>query len=196
MPLLLLSVILFVGKIGSQIDYHNFENWPTKILQILFDYPAILFFSISTIFIDELFFRSFLYKLFREHIGIGKAIVLSSIFWSIFNLSGFIFIVPNTIEIATVYIPYYLSTGILLSVLVEKYGHILYGYLFRVGLMSFSALLLSNATDDQSTFFVSNSLIFSSQGIIFSILSVFLAFFFYRDIRNNVSKMQDFEHFS
>jgi hypothetical protein len=196
MPLLLLSVLLFVGKIGSQIDYHNFENWPTKILQILFDYPAILFFSISTVFIDELFFRSFFYKVCREHIGIGKAIVLSSIFWSIYNLSEFIFTDPNTIENTIVYILFYFSTGILLAVLAEKHGHIFYGYIFRVGLLSFSVVLLSNAYDDQSTFFVSNSLIFSSQGIIYSFLSVFLAFFIYRDIRNNKRKMQDFEHFS
>lgn len=196
MPLLLLSALLFVGKIGSQIDFHRFDNWPTKILQILFDYPAILFFSISTVFIDELFFRSFLYKLCREHVGIGKAIVLSSIFWSIYNLSGFIFTDQNTIGNTIVYMFFYFSTGILLAVLAEKYGHILYGYIFRVGLLSFSAVLLSNANDDQSTFFVSNSLIFNSQGVIYSLLSVFLAFFIYREIRNNEREMEDFEQFS
>lgn len=195
MPLFFLGTIIIWGRIVSQIEYHNVENWPTKLLQILFDFPAFVFFSLSTIFIEEMFFRSLLLKMFMANVGMGKSVLLSSLYWLFFNLSGLLLLTPITILNSLVYILFYLSTGIFLGIVAMKYGQMLYGYLFRVGFLLLSAILLSNANEDQNTFFIAKSVIFSSQGIVFSIFSITFAFIANKRIRYNGIKTIDFEHF-
>ena len=191
MPLFLLGIILIIGLIASTIEYYAIENWPTKMLQTFFDFPAILFFSVSTVFIEELFFRSFLIRAFRFHNSITKSIFFTAFFWAFFCLSDTI-LLSSTLQILLIDSLYYFTTGVLLGILTVKYGQIFYGYFYRVGILSFNAILLSYAIDDQNTLFVTKSVIFGGQGILYSIGSFILAYIVYLLYRRDIRISDDF----
>lgn len=175
-PLVFYTFIAIVGVIVGEVSVDIPENAETLLLATIFDIPAVFVFSVTSIFIEEIFFRGVLVTSFEQIYGSEglsdkiKTISITSVLFVFFNLSEVISTNSRSAISVTLLVMYFFSIGILTSILVLKYRTIWFGYSFRIFLSTVPTLILPSFFVDSDLFFRTKNFLFFSEGLLFSSL--------------------------
>src|SRR5271169_3780479 len=82
-PLVLLALIVVLGYLFRATGYEGVENSTTFLLATLFDVPAIYFFSFTTILLEEVIFRGFIFSTISKETNIILSSLLTSGLWAV-----------------------------------------------------------------------------------------------------------------
>ena len=168
--LLISSIVVGLGFLLKQVKYADLENAATIALAICFDIPAILFFSITTIFLEELIFRGFLLTELLKGKSLFASIAISSVIWTIFKSTEIVDIeTPNLLAISSILL-FSFSIGSISAILFRSHQTLWPAYFFRVGVSIFIPAILGNFAQDADNFFEAKSVLFLGDGIVVSIL--------------------------
>ena len=169
-PLFLYLIAIIAGLLVKEVSLNKLDNAITLVLATLFDIPAIFVFSSTSILIEEIFFRGIILSTIQGQYSQLKSIVVANILWIVYSVSEIIGIKElNLLKFISVAI-YFLSMGIMCSVLKNKYQSIWFGYSLRVGVITLTPIIISSLISESDSFFVSNSLLFVAEGIAVSCL--------------------------
>ena len=199
-PAVVLILVGFVAFILNQLKLEGLENAPTLVLQTIFDIPAIFVFSVTTIFVEEFFFRSILFRTQLQHRTVIYSSIINAFFWSLYYLPDIISIEDNAIHIYLSVALFIFSYGILLSILMWRNETLWYGYSFRIGISVILPFFISSNFVDSDTIFSTESVFFNAEGIVFSLIFLITAaVFFFKgklDISPEIQKISNREVFS
>ncbi len=176
-PLIIYIVVIGVGYVFKLLIPNQVENKLTLVLASLFDIPAIYVFSVTTIFLEEIFFRYILLNSLFKFQSQLRAIFISSLVWSFFSLTDNINFEQFGVENFSVLLFSKFSIGVFCSFLYLRYLTLWVGYSFRIGLMLTSSLLLRSIVIDSDPFFTTKSTFFVAEGWLFSLILLLVAFF-------------------
>jgi membrane protease YdiL (CAAX protease family) len=167
--LLIASIVVGIGFLLKQVKYAELENAATIALAIFFDIPAILFFSITTIFLEELVFRGFLLSELLKGKSLFASITISSLIWTIFKSSEIVDTeTPGLLAIMSILL-FSFSIGSVSAILFRSHQTLWSAYFFRVGASIFFPAILGNFAQDADNFFEAKSVLFLGDGIVISI---------------------------
>lgn len=166
----LLSITIGIGLISGYTKVSNIENVFTAILSTLIDIPALFVFSSTTILIEEIFFRSITIRSLSGNSSIVFAVFIASGIWTLFKLPDVLQLDTVTLSIKSVILVNIFSVGLLCSALRFRFVSIWPGYSLRIGFLALSPLMLETLSFESDAFFSSNSILFSSEGILISLL--------------------------
>lgn len=186
-PLVLYILTFLVGLLVGEVSVDIPENAETLILATIFDIPAIFVFSVTSIFIEEIFFRGVLVNSFEKHYGKLKTIVITSVLFAFFNLSEVVSYEARSLLTVSLLVIYFLSVGTLTSVLVLKYHTVWLGYSFRIFLATVPMLILPSFLVDSDSFFKTKNFLFFSEGLFFSLLVLGMCIFVMFTVNRNVA---------
>jgi membrane protease YdiL (CAAX protease family) len=167
------AVLLMVGIVAfimNQVEPENVDNSSTILLQTIFDIPAIFVFSVTSVFVEEFFFRSILFRSQLQLRTVIHAVLLNSCFWTIFYLPEIISIENDAILVFISVALFIFSYGFLLCILMWRNETLWYGYSFRIGISAILPLFVTSNFVDSGTFFTTDSAYFNAEGIVFSII--------------------------
>lgn len=171
LSVLILSVTIGTGYLLAILQYQRTDNFPTIVLAAILDLPAIYFFSLFTLLIEEVLFRGVIFLLFSRIVSKIPAYFLSSLIWGIFITIDFSMQKGGTLISIIFEFLQQFSLGFLLMVLFEKTGSIWVSYSYRIGATLFLSMFLSQgAFEANSLFVVENSHLQSIQAIDFLVL--------------------------
>lgn len=186
-PVVALLASLASGYFLTEVKTGELDNTATMMLQALFDIPAIFVFSLTTIFIEELFFRSFLFQQQIQKQPIDQCVLINSILWTIYCVPDlFSLDVSSTVNIG-VTVFFIFSTGILLNILWWKNTTLWYGYSLRVGISSFYSMIITSNFAESEPFSKTDSLFFYAEGVTISLIFMISAIFLYYNRRFHLS---------
>ncbi len=168
------GIAIGTGILLDETSYTPVENGMTILLGMIFDIPAVFVFSLTSIFIEELFFRGMLLNAFRSVYSELSAAVYSASAWMIFTIPEVIMISSVTWESAIMLLVYHFSLGALCSVIILRYSSIWIVYSIRMGIIIFTPVILSSLIMESDPFFTS-SIVFSTEGILTSAVFIFLS---------------------
>jgi membrane protease YdiL (CAAX protease family) len=190
LPLLLAGLIVIIGFFFGQLKYGDPDNPSTQLLGLVFDIPAICVFSISTIMLEELIFRTGYFTLGSEIMGKNLLILLGTLVWGIYSLPKLILAEePLVLSLSSISL-YWISIGLCCMRLYAYTKSIWNIYFFRIGVLIFFPLLLGNFAAETDPFFSAKSNLFLGDGIIVSILLIISSFFFKK--RRNTNQFNCF----
>jgi len=167
---LLLSVIL-IGFAAKTVEFQGVENTLTFWLSAVLDLPAFFFFSLTTIFLEEVIFRGMIVNKLAAERTYFSAIAISSVLWAVLRIADAQDSGAGVLSSVMVRFLYYSILGTLLCQIYSIYGSIWITYSFRVGLATFSSLLLSSADSEVNSLFTANTAQFDHHGL--AIVGVF-----------------------
>ncbi|MCX6137448.1 MAG: hypothetical protein NTV54_08150 [Ignavibacteriales bacterium] len=169
LPLALAAIAVGGGLAAKQLAYSQLENAATIALAVLFDIPAILFFSLTVFFAEEIALRGFALIEIKSAHSVLFSILLSSLLWTVYKIPEVLEIEqPNILAICSV-ILFSFATGVLCATLFFLKKSLWQGYFFRVGASIFFPAILGNFADDSDFFFEAKSVLFLGDGIILSV---------------------------
>lgn len=175
-PIFIYLVIIGIGYVVKLLIPNQVENELTSVLAALFDIPAIYVFSITTILLEEIFFRSVLLNSLSEIQSQSRAVIISSLIWGFFSLTDNINFEQVGLENFILVFISKFSIGVFCSFLYLRYSSLWAGYSFRIGLMLASSLSVSSIVIDSDPFFTTESTFFVAEGWIFSAILLLIAF--------------------
>lgn len=172
------AIITVVGLLFGKVSIAKMDNAMTLILATAFDIPAAFVFSLTSVFIEEYFFRGFILTSFLLKYSNVRASVFSSLLWVIFCLSEIIptdkihwlSLLSNTL--------YFFSMGIICSALFSRYKTIWPGYSLRIAVISLTPIILSSQLVEADAFFRSDSSLFMADGFLTSAAFLLTAGYF------------------
>jgi membrane protease YdiL (CAAX protease family) len=169
-PFFILATIIAIGLLVKAITYQRVDNPSTFLLATIFDIPATFFFSISNVLMEEMVFRGFIFRAISKGREFFISTFLVSILWGIFSLSSLL--QDQSSGLTPIFTGFInsLSMGFVCSALLLYSKSIWSSYSFRIGILTFSAALLSRRQEESNTFFASNLASFSGNGIVCSLL--------------------------
>jgi len=174
-PFFLLAIIIAVGLLVKTITYQRVDNPSTFLLATIFDIPATFFFSISNVLMEEIVFRGFIFRVISKGKKFFVSTFLVSSLWGVFSLGNFLHDQGSGVTPIFTGLINSFSMGLVCSALLLYSKSIWSSYSFRIGILTFSAALLSRSQEESNTFFASNLASFSNNGIICSLLYFVLA---------------------
>ncbi len=179
-PFGLFALLIVVGILFKATAYQGVENSATFLLATCFDIPATFFFSISTVLLEEIVFRGFVFSTISKRENLVLPALLTSGLWALMSFSN-AFQIQN-LSFGSILIGFLnlISIGFVCSALVLFSKSIWSSYSYRIGLMVFSTALLCGNQDETNSFFIANLASFSSSGILFSLLNFIFAAFLYK----------------
>jgi membrane protease YdiL (CAAX protease family) len=174
-PLALLAILIMAGISFKTIAYQGVENSATFLLATFFDIPATFFFSITTVLLEEIVFRGFVFDAISKKENFILASFLTSGLWALISFSD-VFQMHNS-SFGSILLGFLnlMSIGFVCSALLLFSKSIWSSFSFRIGLMIFSTALLCGNQDETNSLFVANLSSFSSNGILLSLFN--FAFF-------------------
>ena len=181
-PLLLFVFVIATGVLLKEITFNKLDNAPTLILATLFDIPAIFVFSVTSLLVEEIFFRGFVLTTIQQLRSQWQGIILTSLLWTVYCFSEIIGLQGITIFKFITALLFFFSIGILCSIIVDKYKSVWFGYSLRIGLITLSPILLTSLLSESDSFFTTESLLFDAEGVIFSILILAVSFILLKTI--------------
>lgn len=191
LPLLLYSFSIAIGLTTKDVSLNKPENAATLILATLFDIPAIYVFSVTTVFIEELIFRGMILQSFRNSHSIIRAMLFSSLLWTIFVLNEIVGIDDANLLSIVVVTFFFFSIGFFASALFLRNRSIIPGYSLRIGLITLTPIALSSRIVEADAFFQTSSLFFYSEGIITSVLLIGISYVLVKQL-GHVTAMTQF----
>ena len=170
-PFGLLALLIVAGISFKTIVYQGVENSATFLLATFIDIPATFFFSLTTVLLEEIVFRGFVFDAISKKENFILASFLTSGLWALISFSD-VFQMHNS-SFGSILLGFLnlMSIGFVCSALLLFSKSIWSSFSFRVGLMVFSNALLCGNQDETNSFFVANLSSFSSNGILFSLFN-------------------------
>lgn len=181
-PLGSYTVVIIFGMLTREGLSNNLENIATLILATVFDLPAVFVFSLTFIFIEEVFFRGILLSSFLSTQKKFSSVVLQSLLFSCFSMSD---VFTNDFSSPLIYaslMVYFFAVGVLSSTLVMKYSSIWVSYFLRIGLLTISPLILTSYLIEADSFFQTKNSLFYAEGFLFSVIALIIGFFLLRSV--------------
>ncbi len=172
LPLFFYVIPIIVGLLIKEVSVSKLDNATTLVLATLFDLPAIYFFSLTSIFIEEIFFRGILLSTFQQKYSPIHSIILSSLFWMMFNISELVGLEELNFAHIIVIAIYFFSIGILCAAFSNKYKSVWLGYSFRVGIIALIPIILTSSLLESDSFLTTTSYFFNAEGIVVSLLLI------------------------
>ncbi len=184
-PLVLLTLLIIAGYFFKTILYRGVENSAAFLLATLFDIPAIYFFSITTILLEEIIFRGFILNAISKKENIFIASLLASGLWALMSFSSVF--QKADLSLTSILLGYMelISLGFACSALFFSTRSIWSSYSYRIGFMVFSAALLSEGRSETNSLFRANSATFSSSKILVIFMNFIFAVFLINLQKNN-----------
>ncbi len=177
-PILVYSVTIVLGLLFKQISVNRLDNASTLVLATVFDIPALYVFSATSVLFEEIIFRGILLSSFQRSNSAILTTLISSIFWTLFIGSELLGFEDLTLLTISIILLFFLSIGLFLTMLVNRYHSIWPGYSFRIGIITLTPITLTSQLVESDSFFASSSSIFIAEGVIVSVLLIGLSFVF------------------
>ncbi|MBI2427434.1 MAG: CPBP family intramembrane metalloprotease [Ignavibacteriales bacterium] len=169
-PAVVYGLIILTGDTTNQGEIDDLDNWITLILATLFDLPVVFFFSTTSVFIEEAFFRGIIFNSLNSTKEFLHSALYTSMLYSIFSMADAFSFDFSSILIFISLLLYFASVGFLASILVLKYNSLWTAYSFRIGLLTITPLILTSYLAESDSFFKTKNSFFYAEGLIFSIL--------------------------
>lgn len=187
-PIGIYLINIFTGLLFDEIKVNKNDNSITLILATIFDIPAIFIFSITTVYIEELFFRNFVVSYLSEKFSHIYSIIASSLLWMFYNLSEIMFLQEITIIVIITILLYFFSIGCFTAMLYKKHNSIFPGYSFRIGIISLTPIIITSVITESDSFFSTTSNVFFAEGILVSAILLTVAIYFIKrmDIKEEI----------
>ncbi|MEK7819442.1 MAG: CPBP family glutamic-type intramembrane protease [Bacteroidota bacterium] len=181
-PFILIAIVLLIGLSFNEIKLTEDKNIATNILALVLDFPAVLVFSIFTIFIEEYFFR----LLFFNNLVINsfKRILLSSLFFGLYFTLANTNLEFNIYQIVISFL-FAFSIGLSSIIVFRSTGNLLSSYLFRIGILTSFPILLNSFDDKSFSLFETSSNIFLYNGLVSSLFLMLFAIFTNLKLKKN-----------
>ena len=176
-PIFFYAVVVSSGMVFHHMHLESFDNAATLMLATLFDIPAIFVFSATTILIEEIFFRAMVFDSLRMRKSFWISVVISSLLWGFFSATEIIGLGSPTIGASCSIAFYFISTGVLCTILVAKYNSVWVSYSFRIGIISLTPLILPSLLVESDAFFGTKLTMYNAEGPGVSLLIGAIAFF-------------------
>ncbi len=170
-PFGLLALLIMAGISFKAITYQGVDNSATFLLATFFDIPATFFFSITTVLLEEMIFRGFVFDAVSNEDNFVLASFLSSGLWVLISFADVFKMHNLSVGFVLVGLLNLISVGFVCSALLLSSKSIWSSFSFRIGLMVFSSALLCGKQDETNSFFIANLPSFSSNGILFSLFN-------------------------
>ncbi|HKZ41794.1 MAG TPA: CPBP family intramembrane glutamic endopeptidase [Candidatus Hodarchaeales archaeon] len=175
-PLPLLAIVVASGILLGSSHYSGVENSLTFLLANVIDIPAVYFFSITIVLLEEIIFRGVVFDLIFQNRDNLKSIFFSALIWAVANLDGLAQIPRATVLLLVSEFLFIVAVGVVCSSLYCLSDSVWPGYSFRIGMRIYCSALLLPTGSAMDAFFTTNSPILSSNGLLLSMLSFLLAF--------------------
>ena len=169
-PVVIYIVVILLGLIFRQVSLDRPDNSATLVLATLFDIPAIYVFSVTSIFIEELFFRGVLYNSYRNANSIWISGFITSGLFAIYSISEIVGIEEVNIMTVLILLLYFFSLGFFCIVISQKLRSLWISYSLRIGIITLTPLFLTSQLVESDSFFVTTSNLLFAEGIITSII--------------------------
>jgi len=169
-PVVIYIVVILLGLIFRQVSLDRPDNSATLVLATLFDIPAIYVFSVTSIFIEELFFRGVLYNSYRNENSIWISGFITSGLFAIYSISEIVGIEEVNIMTVLILLLYFFSLGFFCIVISQKLRSLWISYSLRIGIITLTPLFLTSQLVESDSFFVTTSNLLFAEGIITSII--------------------------
>jgi hypothetical protein len=169
-----LLITILLGNVLGFVEFNYLNNPESIFLGTVFDIPAIFIFSLTSVFVEELFFRVFLLKIFPTN-SIVFQTISTSFFWMMYSIPE---LIKPELDIFALVISavYFFCIGIFLSLLVRRFKTIWYGYSLRMGIISLVPNVLSSVVVESDSFFVSKNHLFSFEGVVTILILIGISF--------------------
>ncbi len=171
-PLFLYAGVIIAGLALKSVHYAYLENTATLTIAVLFDIPAVFFFSFSTILIEEIVFRGIFFSLLKEKAPFKITFFVSMLLWTVYSFSGVLQLPEINVQSASYFLFFLISIGIASAILFHIYDSIWVSYSFRVGIAVFTPVLIQNYFHDADSFFISTNPLFMGDGLLVSFLCI------------------------
>ncbi len=191
LPLFFYATSIFVGLLFKETSLNKLDNTSTLILATIFDIPAIFVFSMTSILVEEIFFRGFILSTILQKRSLTNSIILTNLLWVVYSVSEIIGIEEINVIKFILLLLFFLSVGILCSAVTERYRSIWFGYSLRVGLITLTPIVITTLLSDSDSFFTTESLIFNAEGMIVSFILLLSSFIFYRAAQKILDQQQE-----
>ncbi len=155
--------------------YQGVDNAGTFLLATFFDIPATFFFSITTVLLEEIVFRGFVFSAISKGENFALPALLTSGLWALMSFGSALQFHNLTFWSILIGFSNLISIGFICSALFLFSKSIWPSYSFRIGLLVFSSALLCGSQDDTNSFFFANLSSFSSTGVLSSLLNIVFA---------------------
>jgi membrane protease YdiL (CAAX protease family) len=177
--LLLAGIAVGIGLALRKVAYSNLDNAATIAMAICFDIPAIAFFSMTTLLVEEIVFRGYYFVRLTQTRSIVGSILISSFVWTIFKSPELLEIEMLNIGAIVSFLFSMFSLGVLAAVLFRWLDSIWPTYFLRVGIAIFPAAILGNFAQNSDFFFESKSPWFYADGVVYSTLLLMVSLLIY-----------------
>ncbi len=183
-PIGLFGLLIVAGILFKATSYQGVENSATFLLATAFDIPATFFFSITTVLLEEIVFRGFVFRAISKKESFVLPALLTSGLWALMSFSNG-FQIQNS-NLGSIFVGFLnlTSIGFVCSALLLFSKSIWSSYSFRLGLLVFSTALLCGKQDETNSFFITNLASFSNSGILLSLLNFIFASFIFKIHKN------------
>lgn len=153
-PAVLVLATVAIGYILKAVEFQGVENAPTLFLAVVFDLPALFFFSATTILVEEIVFRGLFFEILSERGNLISASLLTSTLWAVLRIAdAFAGSTHLPLSIASQLVNL-LSFGVVLNLLFIKSSSVWVPYAFRLGVATFSSIFLGGAEAETNSLFV------------------------------------------
>lgn len=181
-PAIFYGFIIVGGYFTNQTEIDKLDNWITLILATVFDLPAVFFFSFTSVFIEEAFFRGILFNSVNSNKPVLYSLLFTASLFSIFSMADVFSFDFSSILIFINLLLYFVSIGFLSSILVLRYNSLWIAYSYRIGLLTMPPLILTSYLTESDSFFKTENSFFYAEGLIFSLLNIGIGYYLLRKL--------------
>ncbi len=170
LPSIVIVVSIGIGWTLSDVRFEPLSNATTVILATLFDIPALYFFSLTTVLLEELIFRGMIPEELRRRFSPAVTGAVGGIFWMVYAVPE-LFDLDGVPALHRVIIAFsFGATGMFCTALTRFTGSLWNGYSFRVGMTAVLPLLISSVLIESDSFFTTKGMVFAAEGITFTLI--------------------------
>lgn len=177
LPLGLLAFVITAGIFLKATAYRGVDNTATFLLATFFDIPAIFFFSITTLLLEEIIFRGFAFNAISKKDVFVLPTFLASSLWALISFTDNMQTHDSSFRSILLGLLNLISIGFVCSALLWFSKSIWSSFSFRIGLLVFSSALLCRIQDDTNSFFTAKMAFFSSNGFFLTFCNFAVAAF-------------------
>jgi len=175
-PVVLLLCVICVGYLSRAVEFQGVENTLSFCLSGLLDLPALFFFSMTTMLVEEAIFRGLILRKLSEGRTYFSAVAITSLLWAALRITDSQNPATALFSSALPRFLYFMAYGILLAQGFLLTRSIWVTYSFRIGMTTFSSFLLTSSDSDANSLFVATSPQFDHRGLAMAGLFCICAF--------------------
>lgn len=167
-PVFVACVPLGAGLLLKKVSFANPDNAVTLLLTMAFDIPAVFIFTVTTVFVEEYIFRGYVLTEFLKNGASTLGLIVSSLLWALYAGVEVLPLDEYSLRSVGLLIYCYIAVGIAASVLYRVTGSLWTSYAFRIGIITYTPIVLSGVTGATDAFFMTENIFFYGDGIISS----------------------------